>query len=107
MRRITLVIHLMLLVCFSFASYAAKNEIKSKKVKAKCFVEVLGGQNTIVYQMIRENKLSGLGEKLTNKSLHTTLSDKKVKIYKVNECVLDSEEFSTVTAKSVEKLTAK
>jgi lipid-A-disaccharide synthase-like uncharacterized protein len=95
-----------LLIFISMAGFAIENE-NNTKIKVKCYVELFGGKRTIVYHMVKENKLNILSQGLNNKSFMTTLSDKKQKIYQVLECVPNENVFKNINAIAVEKVTAR
>ncbi|MDO6445837.1 TapY2 family type IVa secretion system protein [Colwellia sp. 1_MG-2023] len=76
-----------------------------KTIKTKCFVTLYGGEQTILYQIINESKFNKLADLLTNTSTMTTLSDKKMKVYKVIECVQTADNFKNQLALAVEKIT--
>lgn len=85
----------------------AKAYAATKKIHAKCYVELFGGERTIVYQILKQEKFKKLEKSLKNKKLITTLSDKKQKVYSVLECVENSEMFTSDRANFIEKTTAK
>jgi len=89
-----------------FASSASADQDISKKVTAKCFVNLYGGQQTIYYRTISEVQLPNLAKKLSGQMVSTVYSNKKKKIYKVNECILQSSEFNDAWARQLEAKTA-
>jgi len=84
---------------------SAANKHETNKIKAKCYVELYGGQNTIVYQMVKENNILKLAKVLANRSVMTTLSNKKQKIFKVVECQEANSPFGNTQAAAKEKIT--
>lgn len=91
----------------SFHTFAKSQEKEEKTIKTKCFVTLYGGAQTILYQIINESSLSNLANKLTNTSTMTTLSKEEKKVYKVFECVENSEQFKNKFALAIEKVTPK
>ncbi|MEW6991030.1 TapY2 family type IVa secretion system protein [Colwelliaceae bacterium 6441] len=98
---------IMMLITYSSNSLAEANKNTDKKVKAKCFVELYGGKKTIVYQIVKETQFSQVSKRLVNKSMMTTLADKKQKIYQVIECAKGDDDFINKDAIGVEKVTAR
>jgi hypothetical protein len=107
MKKIYLLIVSTFLILPSFNSVSASNNKTENKVKARCFVSLYGGQQTIVYQIINEKRFKNLSTSLTNKTVMTTLSENKQKIYEVIECVKNDDPFTDNNALAVEKVTAK
>lgn len=71
----------------------------------KCHVELFGGQETIYYSALLTNEtILKAAYNLENRNILTTLSPKKLTVYKVNECVLKDANFSRAQARSVEAL---
>lgn len=100
---------LSLLSLLVFSSYVeAKPAGKSdKKVDAKCFVELVGGGETIVFWNISSKKLSGLSTSIVGHQVMVANSKQKAKIYKSYECVLLKDNFATNKAKIVDAKTAR
>jgi hypothetical protein len=94
-------------VALSFTTFAKNNSKEEKTIKTKCFVSLYGGEQTILYQIINENMLKNLANKLTNSSTMTTLSENRQKVYKVFECVKTTDDFKNKFALAVEKVTPK
>ncbi len=84
---------------------SAASKQKTDKIKAKCYVELYGGQNIIVYQMVKENNILKLPKILANRSVMTTLSNKKQKVFKVVECQEENSPFGNTQAVAKEKIT--
>ena len=71
----------------------------------KCHVELLGGSETIYYSALLTNEtVLQASKKLESSTILTTLSPKKIAVYKVKECVLKDASFARAQARSVEKL---
>ena len=66
----------------SFVSNAEQVNKKSKRVDAKCHVELYGGAETIYFRTIKIEQLEKLAKKVVNRSVLTPTSSKKNKIYK-------------------------
>lgn len=101
-----------LITCLYFAisscdTLAKAGNKEEKTIKTKCFVTLYGGEQTILYQIIKEKNFNSLATKLTNSSTMTTLSKSKKKVYKVFECVKTSDNFQNKFALAVEKATPK
>jgi len=88
------------LACFLNLTVHSKEQ--QRKVTAKCFVNLYGGQQTIYYRTIKKKQLAKLAEKLTNKMIMTLRSNKKKKVFQVKECVLREDKFSGSQAREIE-----
>ncbi|MFT5759291.1 MAG: RPA family protein [Alteromonadaceae bacterium] len=91
----------------SFLSEAEQVNKKIKKVDAKCHIELYGGAQTLYFRTIKLENLDKLAKKIINRSVLTTLSSKKQKIYKVYECVLLKDTFKASSSKQVDERTAR
>ncbi len=95
------------LLVFS-ANIEAKTSVKQdKKVDAKCFVELIGGGETITFWNIPSKKLSVLAKSIIGHKVTTAGSRQKVKIYKAHECVLLKGDFKGSRAKIIDAKTAR
>ena len=99
-------IYMIFLLLLSLMSNASAEQASIKKITAKCFVNLYGGQQTIYYRKIDPIKLANLAENLSGKMITTVYSNQKKKIYKVNECILKENEFSDAWARQIEAKTA-
>jgi len=95
------------LLAFSFISEAKSVDKESKKVDVKCFVELVGGGETISFWYVPSNKVSNLAQKITGHKVSVPNAKQKVKIYKTHECVLSKNNFSGSRAKIVDSETAR
>jgi hypothetical protein len=86
---------------------AKSGDKEAKTINTKCYVTLYGGEQTILYQIIKENTFKNLATKLTNSSIMTTLSKNKQKVYEVFECVQTSDNFKNKFALAIEKVTPK
>ncbi|TMM45923.1 TapY2 family type IVa secretion system protein [Colwellia ponticola] len=85
-----------------FASQAAipntttdKNLAKAaNKVNAKCHVALINGHEAIVFYRLNVKKFSRLTDNIVGKKVLTQESNKKIKIYRVYECVLETDNFT-------------
>jgi len=106
MNRLLITLSLLSLMTYALNGNAQRNEqdlISVKKIKVKCYVQLYGGNETIVYHMIKAKKISSLEKTLVNKKVMTTTSINKEKIYQVNECVPYVEKFTNNNANLIEK----
>jgi hypothetical protein len=110
--------NLMVLMCctflfFVFSSQVAmsnetgkkRNTEKNKQVNAKCHVSLINGNEDILLYRIKAKKYPKLSENIVGKKVTTSTSNKKIKIYKVHQCVLDDEAFSHSRAKLLDEKT--
>jgi len=107
MTKRTLTTFFLLFLGLNFSVLAQGKESKAKMVNVKCHVELIGGGETIYSRVINENSLASLPLRLVNQSISTSLSNKKKRVYKVNECTLSTSEFKTAQAKLIDKKTAR
>ncbi|PKG86440.1 hypothetical protein CXF85_01690 [Colwellia sp. 75C3] len=82
-----------------------KNIDKGKKVTAKCHVVLVGGNETIIFHRIKPEKLSLLTNSIVGKKVSTQKSPDKIKVYRAFECVLDKEKFTSIKARSLDRMT--
>lgn len=107
MKKLFLLVMCMSITVLSLNSLAKSKSKEEKLINTKCFVSLYGGKQTILYHIIKENKLKNLANNLTNTSTMTTLSEDKQKVYKVFECVKTSDNFKNQFALAIEKVTPK
>ena len=77
---------------------------EDKKVDAKCFVELFGGGEQIIFWHIPSKKLPNLVSSIVGKKVPTNTSKQKVKIYKAYECVLQKDDFASSKAKALDAI---
>jgi hypothetical protein len=82
-------------------------EKADKKVEVKCFVELVGGGETISFWHIPNNKVSNLAKSIAGHKITVPNSKQKVQIYKTHECVLSKENFIGSRAKAVDSKMAR
>ena len=108
MNQILRVIILVSLVA-GFATVAKQPNKKDKqenKIEVKCHVELFGGNETIYFRVLDSKQLVKLPKELVNREVLTSLSKTKQKIYKVHECVLLTDNFSSLKSQLIdEKMT--
>ncbi|OUR62609.1 hypothetical protein A9Q74_04040 [Colwellia sp. 39_35_sub15_T18] len=91
-------------------SYTVKVDSKEKlhkKIDVKCFVELVGGGEQVIFWNISSKKLSGLSQSIIGHKVTVHNSKQKAKIYKAHECILLKDEFTSVRAKRLDKDTAR
>lgn len=96
---------LLLLAINSVAAKSSSNQ--QKKVDAKCFVELVGGGETIAFFNISEKKLVSLSKSIIGRKVTALGQKQKVKIYNAHECVLLKDNFKSSSAKIVDAKTAR
>ena len=95
----------------NFAAYAKNNpqDHNEKAVNAKCYVELVGGGETISLWSVKPSLLKTLahtivGQKIIVISKNQQASQKqKSVIYKAKECILEESEFSSHRARAMDK----
>lgn len=95
---------------FSFANAKEKiTDVDEKAVYAKCFVELVGGGETISFWSVKPSALRALTHNIVGKEIllvmnaQKTGSNKKVTIYKAKQCVLEEKQFSSARARRMDK----
>lgn len=78
-----------------------------KKVDVKCFVELIGGRETISFWNIPTSQVSNLVNSITGRQVSIPHSKQKGTIYKTHECVLLHDDFSGSKAKIVDEKVAR
>lgn len=101
------VLPLTVLLAFSFTTEAKTSIKQDKKVDAKCFVELVGGGETITFFNIPEKKLTSLSKSIVGHRVAPPGIRQRVKIYKAHECVLLKANFKGSKAKIVDAKTAR
>lgn len=90
---------LLILSLISAGSHAAKND--NKKVDVKCYVELLGGEQTIYLGHVKKKELKSLSKTLVNRKILTPFSRQKKQVYKVFECRLENKDFASSKARQL------
>lgn len=94
---------LFVLLCCSFQGQTKQDKL----IDVKCFVELIGGGETITFWNISSKKLSGLADAIIGHQVSIPTSKQKVSIYKTHECVLLNEDFSSSKGKLLDAETAR
>lgn len=92
---------------FSLVIEAKPSAKEDKKVDVKCFVELVGGGETISFWSISAKKAANLSKSITGHKISVPNSKQKVKIYKAHECVFLKDDFAGSRAKIVDAKTAR
>ena len=95
------------LLMLSYGLEAKSPTNQGKVVDVKCFVELIGGGETITFWNISSKKLSGLSKSIEGRQVMVSNSKQKARIYKSYECVLLDDKFSISKAKRVDAITAR
>lgn len=88
---------------------AESTEVNEQSVYAKCFVELVGGGETISFWLVKPSELQSLSTAIVGKETLLVLnaqkkgSNKTVTIYKTKQCVLDTEQFSSPRARVMDQ----
>jgi hypothetical protein len=108
-----ILVSLLVLSTLSLASVANQKEKNSaldeKSVYAKCYVEIVGGGETIGFWLVKPSELKALTRNIVGKEIllvmnaQKTGNNKKVIIYKAIQCVLEEGEFSSSRARTLDK----
>ena len=103
------VLPLVTMLVFGFAVEAKSSNQKKadKTVDVKCFVELVGGGDTISFWNVPKSKVSKLAKSITNHKISSPNSKQKVKIYKAHECILLKDDFTGSRAKVTDAKTAR
>ena len=84
----------------------AKTSTKQdKKVKAKCHVVLVGGNEAIKFWRIQPSQLSKLPNQVEGKKVSTHKSLDKIKVYRAFECVLEGNDFTSLKARTLDQNT--
>jgi hypothetical protein len=88
---------------------AQSTEANEQSVYAKCFVELVGGSETISFWLVKPSALKTLSTVIAGKEILLVMnaqkkgSNKKVTIYKTKQCVLDTDQFSSPRARVMDQ----
>jgi hypothetical protein len=99
MKNNVIVLMVLTLALFASNSSAADKVKADKKVDAKCHIELIGGVQTIYFATVKSSQVSSMTKSLVNHKVSTTLSNKKLQVYKAFECVLLTDKFNSETAR--------
>jgi hypothetical protein len=84
----------------------SSKEQKGSRVEMKCYVELVGGVDTIYRAVLSKNKLLGLEKYLVGNKISIAGEKKKQIIYSVIECRRYKENFTSASARLAEENTA-
>jgi len=97
----------MLVLSIAVDAKSSNKNNSGKTVDVKCFVELVGGGETISFWNVPSSKVSDLAGSISNRKIPSPTSKQKVKIFKAYECVLLNESFTGNRAKTVDSKTAR
>ncbi|MGL1958835.1 MAG: TapY2 family type IVa secretion system protein [Colwellia sp.] len=104
MKYILILINVVIIAAISFSSFANKNrDVKEKKVDAKCYIQLVGGEEAISLWLVEPSKLKKLSQTIVGQNVLIPSKKNKSTIYKVIECVLAADEFSSKRAKKMDE----
>jgi hypothetical protein len=95
------------LLAFSHSVAAKASSKENNRVDIKCFVELVGGGETISFWNITKDKVTNLPKSIQGRKVNVPNSKQKSEIYKAHECVLLKSSFTGSKAKSVDAKTAR
>lgn len=100
----------MFTACFSYAENSTKRATKKpqeniKQVNAKCHVALIDGSEEILLYRIAIEKYRKLANSIVGSKVSTSKSNKKIKVYRAYECVLEDDAFTSRKAQSLDRNT--
>lgn len=87
---------------FNIPAEAKSSQKDNTKVDVKCFVELVGGEETVSFWNIPTHQVSNLINTVVGQKVSIPHSKQKGIIYKANECVLLKDNFSGNKAKMLD-----
>jgi hypothetical protein len=84
-------------------------EINEKAVNVKCFVELVGGGETISLWLVKPSQLKTLSQTIIGQEIllipnyKYTGNQKKATIYKTKQCILEGKQFRSPRARVMDK----
>jgi hypothetical protein len=89
---------------------AKSSEINEKEVNVKCFVELVGGGETISLWLVKHSQLKTLPQTIIGQEIllipqKYERNQKKATIYKAKQCLLESKQFRSPRARVMDKQT--
>ena len=113
MRNIIKLIPLMAIASLSLSGVAMAKEkavqLNEKAVNVKCFVELVGGGETISLWLVKPSLLKGFSRSIVGRDILPLTnnsqinSKKKSTIYKAMQCVLEENDFTSARARAMDK----
>lgn len=77
----------------------------NKNVDVKCYVSLIDGSEGIYYWHISTERYSNMSKWLPGSTVSPQKTNKRVKVYKVHECVLENSAFKANKANDLEDKT--
>lgn len=96
------ILPLLTVLAFNLPVEAKSSQKDNTKVDVKCFVELVGGEETISFWNIPSHQASNLVNTVAGQKVSIPHSKQKGVIYKANECVLLKDNFSGNKAKMLD-----
>jgi len=93
-----------------FALLTANNANAKQRQDVKCYVELYGGAETVIFIETYGNQAKNLdkvAKQWVNKKVQTQVAKDKKVIYKVHECALLNTPFKTSKARAIDYQTAR
>jgi len=99
-----------LLACSSYAENSTTSANKKpqeniKQVNAKCHVALIDGSEEILLYRIAIEKYRKLADSIVGSKVSTSTSNKKIKVFRAYECVLEDDAFTSRKAQSLDRNT--
>ncbi len=85
------------------------SEVDEKAVDAKCYVELIGGKDTISLWLVKPSQLKALASTIIGQEILLTpqhqqaYKNKIATIYKTKQCVLEEDDFTSPRARIMDK----
>jgi len=87
------------------ADVSAASVIAEKEVNAKCYVQLVGGGETISLWLVKPSLLKSLPSTISGQEILVITTQKKAHIYRAEECVLEEDDFNIARARVMDKET--
>ena len=84
-------------------------DLNEKSINAKCYVELVGGGETISLWRIKPSLLENLSNSIVGKKIidisskKSTPNKQKSTIYKAKQCILEEDDFTSPIARAMDK----
>ncbi len=84
-------------------------KLNEKAVDAKCYVELVGGKDTVSLWSVKPSQLNKLASTIVGQEILLTpqhqqaYKNKRATIYKAKQCVLEEDEFTSPRARIMDK----
>jgi len=105
MNKLTAVILASCLCWSSVASVSSASTVDEKAVNAKCYVQLVGGGETISLWLVKPSLLKSLPSTISGQEILVISTQKKAHIYRAEECVLADDDFKIARARVMDKET--